>query len=472
MYQPSTLTEHYKALFANCADFTVRIFSLYGTAFSLLYFDNVSDREYTCTAVLDPIVKHYRPGISPADCVTAADMSIPKNEEEVIEGLLNGAALLLYTDDTAPFGHLAAVRNEGGRSIAEPPTENVVRGPREGFVESAPANAVLIRRRLKSRTLKYESFTVGSISRTKVIVMYLSDRVNDRALALLRQRLAAIKTDAIPDSGYIETYISDGAHPLFPSVGNSERPDKVAAKLLEGRIAILCDGSPVALTVPFVAVEALQSSEDYVKTPYYATFIRALRFLALLLSVYLPAFFCALMYFHQSFFPLELLIKVQTARKDLSFSLFAELFIILLAFEIIREVGIRMPRTVGDAVSIVAGLILSDSAVAAGIASAPVIIVVAIAAICNFITPPFMNQNSMLRLLCLICARLFGFFGIALFSLTLLLLLGSKSSFSVPYFSPLAPFSENGMQDFIYMASPKARRRLPAAISGKKVWRR
>ncbi len=464
--------QHYQSIFSNCADFVVRRFSLCGTDFALLYLDNVTDREYTCAAVIDPLVKSYDGRCCPADCITTADLKEAKDRADAIGAIVNGGALLLYTGCNVPYGYIAAVRNEGGRSIAEPDTENVVRGPREGFIESAPANAVLIRRRLKTPDLKYEEMTVGTVTETKVILMYLDSLVNRRALAILKERLAAIKTDAVLDSGYVEAFISDGKLPFFPSVGNSERPDKVAGKLLEGRIALFCDGSPVALTVPFLCTEALQSTEDYVKTTYYATFIRILRSFSLLLAIYLPAFFCAVMYFHQSFLPLSLLIKVQTARKDLSFSLFAELFLILIAFEIIREVGIRMPRTVGDAVSIVAGLILSDSAVAAGIASAPVIIVVAIAAICNFILPPFMNQNSLLRLIVLIAARLMGFFGIALFTLLFLLLLVTKKSFSVPYMSPLSPFSAVGMQDFIFMAPLRRMRQIPPSVSGKKAFRR
>lgn len=463
-----------KRIFGKCDDLQIRRFTVSEVDFAIIYLDNLSDRELLSSAVIEPIIRNFNTADSfPTDCISAAALSEACDEAEIIDKLLNGAALLLFSsDDMQSHGYIAAVRDESGRSISEPETENVVRGPHEGFVESAPANAALLRRRIKTPALKYESFVIGSLSKSKIIVMYIDGTANAESLEILRARLQQIKTDSVLDSGYIESFITGKKAPFLPTVGNSERPDRVAAKLLEGRIAVICDGSPVVLTVPYMFCEALQSTEDYSKSTYYATFVRLIRFISLLLAVYTPAVFCALMYFHQPVFPLSLLLKIQSARKDLPFSLFIELTVILIAFEIIREVGIRMPRTVGDAVSIVASLILSDSAIEAGIASAPVIIIVAITAICNFCIPPYMNQTVLIRFTALIAARLFGFFGIAVFTAVLLAALCGIDSFGIPYMTPFAPVSATGLLDSLFMTPLKYMKKTPPSITGKNLDRR
>lgn len=456
--------------FKGCDDFVSRKISVGGDTWQLFYIDNLSDRLFISSSILRPLAEHGLQN-SPRpleDMITNGRLEPAEDFAQAVNMLLSGAALLIDGSGqcTAVF-----VRNEASRGISEPETETVIRGPREGFVESAAFNASLIRRRIKSADLKYESVTAGKLSGTNIIIMYISGLADMDTVEQVRRRISEIDIDGVTESGVVEMYIQQGRVPLYPTVGNSERPDKVAAKLLEGRVAVLCDGSPVVLTVPYLFVEGLQSSEDYSKSPYYATFIRLLRFFAMCMAVYLPAVFIAIMYFHQTVIPYQLLMKIDEARADIPFSVFIETVIILLLFEIIREVGVRMPRSVGNAVGIVGAIILGDSAVSAGIASTPVIIIVAVTAICNFIVPPYMNLQIILRLAVLICARLLGLFGIGLFTLVLVLRLCSVNSFGTPYMAPFAPASGTGLLDSLIMVPVWRMHKVPPQISGKNITR-
>ena len=245
----------------------------------------------------------------------------------------------------------------------------------------------------------------------------------------------------------------------------------MAAKLLEGRIAIIVDGSPVVLTVPYLFCEALQVTEDYAKSSWYASFIRIMRFAAFLIALYFPALFVALFVRHKDLLAENLVSMIDEARSAISFSLFWEVIVIFLIFETVREVGLRMPKAVGSAVGLVGSLILGDSAVEAGIASTPVMIVVALAAVCNFIVPPYMNSNILYRFFMIVISGVFGLFGFFAAIVCSLLHMCMKNSVGVPYFSPFAPIDPVGLRDFLYMAPISARRRVPVSIAGKKIAR-
>jgi spore germination protein KA len=330
---------------------------------------------------------------------------------------------------------------------------------------------MLLRRRIKSTRLKSEKLTVGSLTKTDVIIMYISDLVNREALGILKRRLADIRADAAIDSGSVETYIHDGKYPLYPTVGNSERPDKVAAKLLEGRIAVIVDGSPVVLTVPYLFCEGFQVSEDYSKSTFFATFVRTLRFAAVLLGAFLPGLFLALTTHHTGYLPREMAEFMAKTREDMTVSLTWEIISAFIIFEVLREVGLRMPKAVGSAVGVVGSLILGESAVSAGIISPFVLIIVAFSAVCNFICAPYMNPNAVFRFALIIAGGafgIFGFFAVCAFSF----ITGcAKTSFGVPYLSPFAPVSAEGLRDFLYMSPIWKMRKVPPSVSGKNISR-
>ncbi len=446
------------ARFAGCGDFALRRLAREDGAV-LMYLENLCERRFLHEYILTPLLA--QPNASPEDVITCGEIAFPADEQSAVKAILTGEALIL----AGTRAITVKVQSELARSVSEPETETVIRGPREGFTERAGNNAALLRRRIRSDHLHYESFTVGEKSGTQVILMYLDDLVNRRALALLRERLAVIETDALLDSGQLELWLEETAFPMFPAIGNSERPDKVAAKLLEGRIALIVDGTPVVLTLPYLFVESLQSTEDYSKSLPFATFLRLLRLGALLLSFLLPALYLSFFLFHSAALPQTLYEKLLSSREAVPFSPFVELLVTLLAFELVREVAIRMPKSVGSAVGLVAALILGDSAISAGITSAPALIVVAVTALASFLVPPYMNTVILLRLGFLLLARLCGLFGVTMGLTFLLLHLCAKTSFGVPYFSPFAPLSLPGLGDFLLVLPPWGMKKLPTSLT-------
>ena len=457
--------------FAGMSDFCTRKLCFRGRDFFILYIIGHASKELLNKFLIAPVSEAYLRGgkeFPLEDIVTGGGFSAALGFDAAKNAVLEGNALIVFPDMPPDiFGYICAVKNDEGRSPSEPETENVVRGPHDGFTESASGNTVLLRRRIKSEKLKSEKLTLGRLTKTEVTLMYISDLVNREALALLKRRLADIRADALIDSGSVEMYIQDGRHALYPTVGNSERPDKVAAKLLEGRIAVLVDGSPVVLTVPYVFAEGFQVSEDYAKSTFFATFVRSLRFLAVMLGIFLPGLFLALTEHHMGYLPQEMIAFMAKTREDMTVSLTWEIITAFLIFEILREVGLRMPKAVGSAVGIVGSLILGESAVKAGIISPFVLIIVAFSAVCNFICAPYMNPNAILRFALILAGGFFGLFGFFGASAAALLLGAGKASFGVPYFSPLAPLSAEGLRDFLYMSPIWKMKRVPPAVSGR-----
>ena len=455
-------TGELKKAFLNAGDLTVRTVRKGGRTYTLFFLEEMADKKAIHDYILSPLLS-AREAAGIGDILTGGKPSELFDIGAAANAVAGGFAVI--TDGEKWFS--VAVQNSAGRDVGEPATETVIRGSREGFTENAQTNAALIRRRLRTPRLKYEELRLGDLSHTQVILLWIDGIVNEKALAELRARLKTVKSDVIFGSGELEMWLQDGKTPLLPTVGNSERPDRIAAKLTEGRAAVIVSGSPVVLTVPYVFTEALQSPEDYAKSPFFAAFLRFLRLSGLLLSVLLPAVFIALIFFHQTAIPLSLLETITEARAGIPFSPFAEMLFILLAFETVREVGIRMPRAVGNAVSLAAALVLGDSAVKAGIASTPVLIIAAMASIGSFIVPPMMNAVTAIRILLLLSARAAGFYGIYLLSAAFLVRLTVKSSFGIPYLSPLAPASPTGLGDALFMLPVWAQRTVPAQIAGK-----
>ncbi len=453
------LSDYLQNKFEMCDDFYIRQVYHKGKELYLAAIANLCDKTYVSDNILRPLALwngEVTDLNSLYEAVTVSKLKNVGDENDAVSEILSGNALV-YTE----FGGIATMvsataKNEDGRSIQEPDSEIVVRGPRQGFVESGEVNVALLRKIIASNELKVEVYPIGGITKTNLRIVYLDGIADKTALDILRKRIAEIPLDSMLDSGYAEQYLQNGGYPFFPEVGNSEKPDKVAAKIIEGRIAVVCDGSPAVLTVPYLFDESLQSSEDYLKTPYYATLMRIIRFIGLMIALYLPAVYVAVLENHMGMMPKKLFDSITESRSDIPFGVFTELIVILLIFELIREVGIRMPKAVGDAVSIVGGIILGDAAIKAGIASEPVIIVAALTAISNFINPPFMNNTVLIRLSNLVAAKFLGLFGVAASVILLFTVLSAKDSFGTPYMYPFAPTTWRGLSDSVILMPKKA----------------
>lgn len=364
---------------------------------------------------------------------------------KLIDACLSGDTVFLI--DGSSEALIISSKGWETRSIEEPKTEVVVRGPREGFSESIATNMTLIRRKIKNPNLTFETMEIGTQTRTNVCVVYLKKVVNPKLIKEIKERLSRIKTDAILESGYIEQFIEDAPYSIFPTIGNSEKPDTTAAKILEGRAAILVDGTPFVLTVPMLFIEGFQSAEDYYSRTYFSSFIRILRFLSFLISILAPATYVMLSTFHQELIPTTLLFTIAAGHEGVPFPAVMEAGLMIITFEILREAGVRLPRPVGQAVSIVGALVIGQAAVSAGLVGGIMVIVVALTAVSSFIVPVYTDAGSILRIVFLVLAGSFGIFGVGIGLLMVLVHIVSLRSFGTPYLAPLAPMNKEGLKD-------------------------
>ncbi|WP_088186943.1 spore germination protein [Desulfosporosinus sp. FKA] len=367
--------------------------------------------------------------------------------EDTVTGILSGDTVLFI--DGADRALIASIRGFAARSVEEPSTESVIRGPREGFVESLGTNISLIRRKIKNSNLMVEKMTVGRQTKTSLAIVHIQGIANDEVVQEVKKRICRIETDSVLESGYIESFIEDAPYSLFPTVGNSEKPDIVSAKLLEGRVAILTDGTPLVLTVPYLFIEAFQNSEDYYSRPYLATFIRWLRWLAFFISTFVPALYVAITTYHQELLPTSLLISIASANEGSPFPTIVEALLMQIAYEILREAGLRLPKAVGQAVSIVGALVIGEAAVSAGLVGAPMVVVVALTGISSFVVPAFTDVTTIARFVLLILSSFSGLYGVMLGFAGFVIHQLSLRSFGVPYMSPLVPLNGSGLNDVI-----------------------
>lgn len=409
---------------------------------------------------------------------TLKKCTVPDGEMDKIQDfktlfmrLLSGDTIILL--DGHSIGFTTGTRGWKDRGVTEPSSQNVVRGPKDSFCETLRTNTALIRRRIKNTNLWIENKRIGKETNTDIAIMYIKGIVSEDILEEVHRRLDKIDIDAILEGGYIEEFIQDETFTVFPTVYNTERPDSVAAGLLEGRVAILVDGTPYVLLVPTLFVQYFQSPEDYYQRADIASLLRLLRYVAFFLALLTPSIYIAITTFHHEMIPTTLLISIAAQREGIPFPAFVEAFIMEFTFEILREAGLRMPKAIGPAISIVGALVLGEAAVQAGIVSPVMVIVVSMTAISSFIFPSYNLAISVriIRFLFMILAASFGLYGIALGLLTMLLHLCSLRSFGIPYMSPMAPFSIQGQKDTVVRFPLWSMFKRPKLISQKDIVR-
>ncbi len=364
---------------------------------------------------------------------------------EAVQGLMGGDALVFL--DKLDGCVLVNVRKYETRSIAEPPTGGVTKGPREGFIENMKSNLSMIERKLRTTELKIEHMTIGRRTSTDIAIVSIDGIADPEVIERIKKRLKAIDIDGVLDTHYLQSYLEPRPYSIFNQIGTSEKPDIIASKLLEGRVAVLCDGSPMVLTLPFVCFEDVQSSEDYYERSTFASFLRVVRVLALMLGVFLPGFYVSLEIFHFSVLPLQLLLTVMNATKGVPFPPLAEVLFVIFLFEIIREAGIRMPQSMGLAMSVVGALVLGDTAVKAGMIGSPAVMIVALSSIATYTVPNAAGAAALLRVLFTIVGGLLGLYGLLVCGMILMIYLVGMNGYGAPYLAPFAPNVSNDKKD-------------------------
>lgn len=413
----------------------------------LIFIKDIADKLAIGELILKPIstISKLPKEQDFLNCFFAPEKSILKSDEDIFKELVKGSSILLVDGYTTAFSF--CLKQMEKRAITEPPTSTVIKGPREGFVESLPVNISLMRRRIISENLIFEHMVIGKYSNTSVAICYVKGIADDNLVKQLKKNLKSISIDAILDSSYVAKFLGHHHLSVFRQVGNTEKPDILTAKIMEGRVAVFVDGSPIVLTVPYLIVEDFQSPSDYYNSPYTATVSRILRMFSVLISILLPAFFVSAELFHLQLIPLSFLLTIINSIKGIPLSPSYEMFFTILIFEILNEASIRMPKYVGMVVSIVGGLVLGETAVNAGVISAPTLMIIALSGICLYTVPELEKNFSIIRLLFLIVGGTCGAYGILLCLAFLLVYLVSFENFGAPLLAPFAPLVTPDLKD-------------------------
>jgi spore germination protein KA len=336
------------------------------------------------------------------------------------------------------------------RAVSEPPTQSVVKGPREGFIEHNDTNIQLVTRRIKDEKLKIYHTTVGRRTQTKVAVAYIDDIADQKVVKKVIERINQIDIDGIIDSYYILRFLQDKKSFLFRQVGGDEKPDITASKLLEGRVAIFVDGSPIVLSVPYILFEDIQNSDDYYTNAVGVSLRRLIRIIGAFVSVLLPGIYIAILLHHYNILPLATVKTFSAAMEAVPFTPLVEILFVLVLFEILYEAALRMPRHLGTATSLVGALVLGDTAVKAGLISSPAVLVAALSGIMMYIIPNLAPEISLLRFGFTILGGILGLYGVVIGVIVLTIYMASLDAYGAPLLAPFAPRVKNDLKDAIF----------------------
>ncbi len=461
----------------NSSDVKSRTVQFFKTKIVIMYVADITDNFLFNQTLIYPLTTYQNAvgtGTTASDVEKELKEKVLANQEVVefeelqqaIDGLLSGKTLILI--DGAQKILACDLELITTRAVMEPPTSVVIKGPREGFNESIKYNLALIRKRVRTDDLVVKLLEIGELTKTQVGVVYFNSVADKNVVKQIISRLKSIKIDGVLDAHYLISYLQKKPKSLFKQIGDVEKPDILVGKMLEGRIGILVDGTPIALTVPFVLIEDLQNSDDYYSQPIRVMLVRILRLLGVILAVVLPGVYVALEIYHYKILPTEFLVTIMNTTQGIPFSPFVEIFFLVVLFEILYEANLRMPQYFGMAMSIVGALILGETTVNAGLVSPPAVMIVALSGITFYIIPSQAAQFSVLRLCAVVIGACLGLYGMLIFCVFILSYLASFDSYKSAYLAPTAPYIKNDQQDLFKRANIKEMRKRPKSIANNK----
>ncbi|MCL2851899.1 MAG: spore germination protein [Defluviitaleaceae bacterium] len=448
-------------LFTDCGDVVKRKFSVGSRTSNVLYMiylDNLVDRDTIERRIIEPIVRSGWRGEDAGNLnmleylsnggITTVDFSQTQDFAEMVDAVLSGDTALFV--DGYSGGLVVSTKGWPNRGVQSAETEVVVQGSKEAFSETFRINTVLIRRRIRDTRLKLKQMYIGERSKTSVGIMYMDDIVRHDILEELEKRLNSIEIDALLDVGYVEQMTADDWLSPFPQYQTTERPDKAAAAILEGRIVVVVDNSPFVLILPTTLNSMMQAAEDYYQGWEMMSATRILRYMAVFMGLSLPALYIAIAVYHPSMLPTLLIHKLAEARRDVPFPATLEIILMDFAFELLREAGVRLPSAIGGTIGIVGGLIIGQAAVEAGLVSPIVVIVVAVTGISTFVIPSFrlVNGFRLMKYVLIFFASILGLFGFWIGFLIVLLHLSALKSYGIPYMFPYVAGEVNRYADY------------------------
>lgn len=447
--------EQLKTMLCGSQDVLILDFNIGGIAACIIYADGMSDKELTDRNIIQPLKQlcsleqPYLPCLNQHTYIADPITEVESLEQATLK-IADGDMIMLIDGADTPY--LFSMRNYKTRGISEPPVSTVLRGPREGFVEDMKTNMTMLRRRLRTPKLVFKYMKGGKYTQSNIAVAYLDGVAEQNVIDEVQKRIEAIEIDGLIDASYVARYLEENQYSIFSQTGMSEKPDIVTSKMLEGRVAIIVDGSPTVLTVPFIMLEHFQSSQDYYIKCYRATITRIIRFIAMIIAIALPAAYVALQEFQYQMLPLKMLLTIMNSIYGLPLTPMLEMLLLLILFEVLNETSIRMPKPVGAALSIVGAIVLGEAAINAGLLSTPSLLVTAVSTIGLYGVPDEADAASILRLGFVFIAGVLGLYGLLLAVVGLIVYLVSIKSYGVSYLMPFAPLYSGDLQDGIMKA--------------------
>lgn len=460
-----------RGLFGQSVDFYTKDVQLAGFDCCICMFEGLSSIERLWIMMLD-VASHIHQRIETPKqlydyllCQTAIPMET-KNVTCLADAqtyLTAGTTVFLI--DGVDKALVISTQSMQFRSVGEPSGEGNLRGSREGFIELLRINLSLLRRLIRSDSFRTQTMTAGQRTQTEIAICYDQKLCPPELLRYTKAQLEQVEIPILLDSGYLIPFLGRKGFQFFSGIGYTERPDKAAAKICEGKVVILVNGSPFAIILPWLFYENFQSMDDYSSKAYFASFIRILKYAAFFIAILFPGIFVCAAGFTPEIFPPELLYKISAAEKATPLPLFLEMMLANFLLEIIREAGLRLPKPIGHSVSLVAALIVGDAAIKAGLLGTPVVIVAALTTICTFVVPSLYEPVTVLRMLFILFAGILGPIGIiVLFFWTLLDICG-LNSFGIPYTTPIAPFQSNAWKDVLLRMGWRTLSKKPFSIN-------
>lgn len=442
-----------KEIFGESADLNVVRVEVSGIKCALLTLEGMVSTSDLAKMLFDPLMRYDKKNAEPQDVfkflteqsLCSTESKVLNLYDETVEKLCAGFAVILIHG----LKHGVAFSAQGyqTRSVSEPESESNLKGTREALTDNIRTSMSLLRRRVKSPKLRFEFVRAGKLANIELCIVYIEGKTPKALIEQTKRGISRIKADLILTSGNIIPYLAENGGSFFSGVSTTERPDVLCAKINEGRIGVLIDGVPFAAVCPSLFVENFQTVDDYAEKPYFAVYQRWIRFAAFFISALLPGIYVAAAVFHPEVLSRSLLLNLIASEERTPYPLLAEMLIVIIMFEILREAGIRLPRAVGGAVSIVGGLVIGDAAVTSGLISAPLLIIIGIIATSAFVIPSLNPQMTILRIINVLLGGFAGFFGIALVGTVVLVNACTTDSFAVPYTAPLTPFTLRAAKD-------------------------
>lgn len=442
--------------FKDCSDFLLREAVICGEKGFFCVMDGLVDSLQLSHMIMNPILERKLEFENNTqlynqikfNVVNSLEMNEAQTFEDCYFFLMSGFCVFILDGNNKAL--VFGIQGWAKRSVDEPTNESNVKGAKECFIEALNDNKALLRKRLKTHHLKFKQIKLGTAASTPVVIAYVDNRADEELVKEVEHRLRSANLNTVVDYGEILPFVDTDLKTFFSCVGNTERPDVAVSKLLEGRVIIMIEGTPFVMYLPFLFSDNFQSVDDYDSPPFHGGFTRVLKYFSFVISVFLPGIYVAVGTFHQELIPTNLLYTIASEEITTPFSLTTEAIILLVLYEIMREAGIRLPKAIGHAVSIIGGIIIGETTVTAGIIGAPMLVIIAMTAISSYVVYPLYESVSFLRFIFIILGGMFGMYGIIFGAGVIFMNICSLDPFGVPLSSPISPLDKHSLGDIFY----------------------